>query len=325
MPKRLGAQNVFFHAMQVYYDLHSYTPPQNLVVTIGSYDGLHAGHRQIIRRTTELAQKHSAKSALITFEPHPRIALKKDASSLRLLTSLPEKIAILADLGLDILIVQNFDEAFYSQTAEDYIANFLVKTVGAKHLVIGYDHRFGLHGQGNTPMLLRHSTELGYAVHEIPAHLINENAVSSTKIRNYLLNAQVPQANLLLGYAYQLRGKVVKGDQIGRTLGYPTANVQLADAYKLCPANGIYAVNVLVNHQKFGGMLYIGSRPSLLHAKPEPRIEVFIFDFQQDIYDQTISTELLHFLRPDQKFEGLEALKNQLKADEVAARAVLGA
>ena len=292
---------------------------RNAVITIGTFDGVHCGHQQIIRHLKQVAQQYEGETVLITFEPHPRLLLGKDA--FELLSPDTEKYQLLRHFGLDNVAVTAFTPQFSQQTPQEYVADFLVKNFAPRCIVIGYDHRFGQNRAGDFVLLEQLATQYGFDVAEIPKQLVDDMAVSSTKIRHALHSGNVRLAQHLLGYDYPLSGTVVRGRQLGRTIGYPTANIAVANPLKLVPANSVYAVQVLHNKQKYGGMLNIGTRPTV--DGTNRTIEVHIFDFDEDIYDQTLQVNFVQRLRNEQKFDGLDALIAQLKKDEQEAREIM--
>lgn len=292
---------------------------RNAVITIGTFDGVHCGHQQIIRHLKQVAQQYEGETVLITFEPHPRLLLGKDA--FELLSPDTEKYQLLRHFGLDNVAVTAFTPQFSQQTPKAYIADFLVKNFAPRCVVIGYDHRFGQNRVGDFVLLEQLAAQYGFDVAEIPKQLVDDMAVSSTKIRHALHSGNVRLAQHLLGYDYPLHGTVVRGRQLGRTIGYPTANIAVANPLKLVPANGVYAVQVWHNKQKYGGMLNIGTRPTV--DGTNRTIEVHIFDFDEDIYDQTLQVNFVQRLRNEQKFDGLDALIAQLKKDEQEAREIM--
>lgn len=309
--------------MKVYFSLDQLPDFQNAVVTIGSFDGVHSGHQCILERVTQLAQSVDSQSVVITFHPHPRLMLSADGPSVSLLTTTDEKVALLEKYGVDVVVVVPFDRAFAEQSPDDYIENFLVKYFQPSHIVVGYDHRFGAKRVGDMSFLKQSAPRFGYKVVEIEQQLVNEIAVSSTKIREALAVSDVKTANRLLGHPFIFSGVVVKGQQIGREIGFPTANLQIPDRHKLLPPHGIYAVFVhLEDGRKLRGMLYRGDRP-VLKDHDNVTIEVNIFDFHEDIYDRKMSVELIDFLRPDRFFDSLESLVVQLADDERESRNVL--
>ena len=292
---------------------------RNAVITIGTFDGVHCGHQQIIRHLKQVAQQYEGETVLITFEPHPRLLLGKDP--FELLSPDTEKYQLLRHFGLDNVAVTAFTPQFSQQTPQEYVADFLVKNFAPRCIVIGYDHRFGQNRAGDFVLLEQLATQYGFDVAEIPKQLVDDMAVSSTKIRHALHSGNVRLAQHLLGYDYPLSGTVVRGRQLGRTIGYPTANIAVANPLKLVPANSVYAVQVLHNKQKYGGMLNIGTRPTV--DGTNRTIEVHIFDFDEDIYDQTLQVNFVQRLRNEQKFDGLDALIAQLKKDEQEAREIM--
>lgn len=308
--------------MQVHTSLEQLPGFTHAVITIGSFDGLHVGHRQLLNRVNRLARQRGGESVAITFDPHPRRIIYPKDTELKLLNTTAEKVALFAETGVDHLVLVPFTIAFSQLSADEYIAEFLVKNFKPSCIVIGYDHRFGLNRQGDIHYLREHGKTYGYDVIQIEPQEVENITVSSTKIRNALLSGQIEQANSLLGYAYQLNGKVVKGRQVGRSIGYPTANLQLDDAHKLIPAEGIYAARATWGNQQLEGMLYIGRRPTLDDGH-DLTIEFHIFDFNRDIYGDELSLSIIGHVRKDQEYQGLEALKRQLALDEVASRNIL--
>jgi riboflavin kinase/FMN adenylyltransferase len=308
--------------MQVHRDLSHLPPFRRAVLTIGSFDGVHAGHQHILARLREAADDLGGECVVVTFEPHPRLVLQPDAQDLHLLTDIEEKTDLLARYGVDHLVVAPFTESFSKQPPETYVADFLVRRFQPELLVIGYDHRFGQGRRGDIALLQAMAPQYGYAVEEIPRQTVDDIAVSSTKIRQALETGDLSAANHLLGHPYTLRGTVVKGDQLGRTIGFPTANLRPASVHKLVPVEGIYAVRARIENEIIGGMLYIGERPTVADGL-QRTIEVNLFDFDRDIYGRTVTLELLRWLRADEKFDGLETLRDQLRRDELAARSVL--
>ncbi len=307
--------------MKVYRSLEEFTRLDNAIVTTGTFDGVHYGHQKIISRLEELAKQYAGESVIITFFPHPRLVLFPEDNDLKLINTLDEKIELLEKSGIDHLLIIPFTKEFSRLSSLEFIQQILVDKIGTKKLVIGYDHHFGKNREGSFEHLKHYSTEYGFEVEEIPEQDINDVAVSSTKIRNAILDGNVTVANKYLGYTFSLRGIVKKGDQIGRTLGYPTANILLAESYKIIPTDGIYAVNVFLEDRKLQGMLYIGDRPTV-QGKSKV-IEVNIFDFSEDVYDQLIKVEFLQYIRGDKYFNSLEELKDALAKDELSVRNAL--
>lgn len=308
--------------MGVFTDLNELPKFRNPVVTIGSFDGVHLGHQQILRRICRLAEKTDGESIVITFHPHPRLVVYPKDKSLRLITSIDEKVDLISQYGVDHIVVVPFTVAFSQQSADEYIQKFLVGYFRPKHIVIGYDHRFGLNRQGDIKYLKWHGKEMGYEVLEIAKHEVDNIAISSTKIRNALLKGDMQPAHQMMGHPFLLTGVVVHGNKIGHSIGFPTANLEVRQPHKLIPPNGIYSVYVWHQGHRYGGMLYIGDRPTLAELKNRT-IEVNIFDFDKDIYGDKLRLELLTRIRDDAQFDGLEALSAQLAQDKEAAREAL--
>jgi riboflavin kinase/FMN adenylyltransferase len=293
----------------------------NAVVTIGTFDGVHIGHQKIIARLKEVATQHGGETVLITLYPHPRMVLFPDDNDLQLLSTQDEKTDLLRKYGIDHLVVIPFSKEFARLTSLEFVRDILVDKIGVKSLVIGYDHHFGRNREGSIEQLRELAPQFHFEVEEIPAQDIDHVNVSSTKIREALLNGEVETAKQYLGHTYSLQGTVVEGDKLGRTIGYPTANIEIGDKHKLIPADGVYAVHVLVGNERFGGMLNIGYRPTVEGKKRTT--EVNIFDFERDLYGQQLKIEFEARLRNEQKFTGLDALKEQLAQDKVNALAAL--
>lgn len=306
--------------MQVHHSIDLLPLFENAVITIGTFDGVHLGHQQIIKALLNEVQKVKGESVIITFHPHPRKIVQPD-TSLQLINTLDEKIELLEKQGIDHLVVVPFSPAFASLSADDYIKEFLVQKFRPKIIVIGYDHHFGKGRSGNFQLLDKQKEEWGYNLIEIPKHLLNEVDISSTKVRKALLNSDVQSANKLLGYDFFFEGKVVKGDQLGRELGYPTANLEYTDPDKIHLGEGVYAVEVFVAGSLKQGMLSIGKRPTLNDTIE--RVEVNIFDFNDNLYGETIRVIVKGFLRPQFKYTDLSALKSQLHQDKVNTLKVL--
>lgn len=304
--------------MKIYHQLSDFKKLDNAIVTIGTFDGVHFGHQKIIKRLCELAKASGGESVLLTFFPHPRMIIDPENQELKMINTIEEKAQILASLGVDHLIITPFTRDFSNLSANDYIKNILVDAIGTKKIIIGYDHRFGKDRLGNINTLAENAHNYGYQVEEIPEQDIDDVAVSSTKIRKALLDGDVALANNYLGYAFSIYGPVIKGDKIGRTIGFPTANIFVPETYKLIPGDGIYAVTVEMGEEKnpevYRGMAYIGQRPTINGMTRN--IEVNIFDFNREIYGQNIKMNFLAFLREDVKFTGLEALTKQLQQDK---------
>lgn len=307
--------------MKIYNNIDEFKLINNAVVTIGTFDGVHAGHRKIIATIKELAQEIGGETVILTFFPHPRMILNPEDQSIKLITTINEKAELLEELGVDHLIVTPFSRDFSNLSALEYIHDILVAKIGTKKIVIGYDHRFGKDRKGGLEDLQRLSKVYDFDVVEIPEQDINDVAVSSTKIRTALLSDDITLANQFLSYPFFITGKVIKGDQLGRQLGYPTANILIGESYKLIPADGIFAVTVEVDNVTYKGMAYIGHRPTINGMTRN--IEVNIFDFNQNIYDQQIRMNFHYFVRSDIKFTSLDALVVQLAKDRESVLALL--
>ena len=313
--------------MRVHQDLAKLPVFRRAVVTIGTFDGVHLGHRQIIAQMQEEALKVDGETVIITFHPHPRKVVRDKKGSVHLLTTMPERIRLLEGLGIDHLVVIPFTETFASIEAADYVRDFLVKQFQPHTIIIGYDHRFGRGRTGDYHLLEALAPEYGYRILEIDATLLHEASISSTRIREALLRGDVAEATALLGYPYFFEGVAVEGDKRGRTIGFPTANLAFDDPEKLLPGQGVYAVwgtimDGISAGQRFGGMMNIGTRPTVDgHAV---RTEVHLFDFSGDLYGSLLRVELCARIRGERKFDGLEALKAQLAADRLDALQLLG-
>ncbi len=307
--------------MKVHYNIDEIPEIKNAIVSQGTFDGVHLAHKKIIERLKQIASIKNGETVIITFEPHPRIVLLTLDHGLQLLSTLNEKINLLEKAGVDHLIILPFTKEFSRLSSEQFIRNILVNKLKTNTLVIGYDHRFGKNREGSFEHLKTSASLYGFEVEEIPEQDIDEIAVSSTKIRQALLNNDIQTAQKYLGNSYSLEGKVIKGKQLGRTIGYPTANIEVENLYKLIPQDGVYAVWVWYNKARFGGMLNIGNNPTI---KDKGRsIEVNIFNFDKEIYTENLKIEFVSKLRNEEKFNGLDALKNQLHLDKQNALAIL--
>lgn len=307
--------------MRIFEGLENVGQIKNPVVTIGTFDGVHIGHQKIIQQLILEAKKIDGESVLITFHPHPRLVLFPDNHNLQLLQTQAEKLQTLAENGLENVIILPFSKEFAQLSALDFVQTVLYKSLKAKKIIIGYDHQFGNDRKGNIDFLIAHANDFNYDVIEIPAEEINEVNVSSTKIRTALQDGSVEIANAFLNKPFELSGTVIKGDQLGRTIGFPTANLDLKDNTKLIPANGVYAVKVqLQNEEKpYFGMMNIGYRPTVSLAQKQS-IEIYLFDFQADLYEAHLKVSLYKRIRQEEKFVNLATLKSQLSKDEALIR-----
>jgi riboflavin kinase / FMN adenylyltransferase len=304
-----------------YNSISEFQRKGNAVVTIGTFDGVHLGHRKIISRLMELAQRQNGETVVLTFFPHPRMVLHPDDHGLKLLNTLEERISLIEKQGIDHLIVQPFTMEFSRQSSAEFVRNVLVSSLGAKTLVIGYDHHFGRNREGTYRELEELAPVYNFGLEEIQEEIVHEVAVSSTKIRKALEEGNISYANELLGYEYMLTGQVVKGDGVGKKLGFPTANIVVQEKFKLIPADGIYAVQIKTGEERYNGMLYIGNRPTF--GKTQHMIEVNIFDFEKDIYGKEITVYFRQRIRDDAKFASPEELSRQLEDDRQKALSVL--
>lgn len=301
--------------MRIYYHLDDFTPLPYAVVTSGTFDGVHLGHQKILNRLKETAQRHRGETVVLTYWPHPRLVLYPADQSLRLLNTFEEKAELLKEQGIKHLVRIPFTREFSRISSVRFITEILVENLGTRKLVIGYDHRFGKNREGSFAELQANGPRYGFDVEEIPAQDIDHVTISSSKIRAALETGDVQTARQFLGREYAITGRVIKGDQLGRVLGYPTANLDLDAHHKLVPAEGIYAVRVHHGHHNFRGMLYIGTRPTVNGTKTV--IEVNIFDFNSEIYGENLTVEFIRLLRRDARFSSLEELKNQLEKDRI--------
>lgn len=307
--------------MKIYHGIEDFARLACAVVTSGTFDGVHVGHQKILSRLRETAAKVNGETVVITFWPHPRLVLHPEDTSLKLLNTFEEKADLLKAQGIDHLVRIPFTKEFSQLTSEEFITEIIVKTIGTKKLVIGHDHHFGKNREGSFEQLILNGPKYGFDVEEIPRQDIDHVGVSSTKIRKALEEGDIDTATHFLGGYYGLTGRVVVGDKLGRLLGYPTANIEVDTAYKLIPADGIYAVTANHEHQRYDGMLYIGNRPTVNGLKRN--IEVNLFDFAKDIYGEALTVHFRKHIRGDIKFNDLEELKQQLHLDKVAALNIL--
>jgi riboflavin kinase/FMN adenylyltransferase len=325
-----------FSTMQVHRNLDQLPNFTNAVITIGTFDGVHTGHQQIIHQLKEEAERIQGETVIITFDPHPRKVLGSGKTGIKLINTLEEKIELLAQKDIDHLVIANFTEAFSQLTADQYIDEFLIRKFHPRTIIIGYDHRFGKDRKGDFQLLEDLCPTFGYTLKEIPVQVLNSVSVSSTRIREAITHAEIRAANELLGYFFFFEGRVVEGNKLGRSIGFPTANLRIENEEKLIPANGVYAVNasiclvqkdipsnglLLPNQplwdEQHMGMMNIGIRPTL--GGTNRVIEVNIFDFDKDIYGQLLRVYVKNYLRGEQRFSGLDALKGQLEKDKLNA------
>lgn len=303
--------------MNIYHSYQYFTSKKPTVVTIGTFDGVHIGHQEIIKNLVDNAKKINGEATILTFFPHPRMVLQK-SNPISLLNTINERKNLLEKTGLNNLIIEPFTKEFSRLSALEFARDVLVNHLNVKKLVIGYDHRFGRNREGSFEQLQKYGATYGFTVEEIPAQDIESVAVSSTKIRNALNEGQVAKANKYLGYNYNLTGTIVKGKALGRKHNYPTINIHIDEGYKLIPKTGVYVVNTLINNEPFYGIMNIGHRPTI--DGTHKTIEVHLLDFNADLYGKSITVKVLQRLRDEQKFDSVELLFEQIKKDELHAR-----
>lgn len=302
--------------MKVYSKIEDFKGVKNPVVTVGTYDGVHMGHQAILRKLNEIAEANDGESVLLTFFPHPRMVLFPEDNSIKLINTLKEKTDLLESFGLDHLIILPFNKDFSRITPTEYIRDFLVRDIGVKSLVIGYDHQFGRNREGDFNLLEELAPTYGFEVYEISGQDVDNIRVSSTKVRRAIEQGDIKTANEYAGHNFTITGIVVAGKKIGRTIGVPTANVEIPERHKIIPGIGVYAVYVYVNGGRYNGMLNIGMRPTINQNEEKVSIEVNLFDFNEDIYDKVVKIELVDRLRDERSFDDLEQLKDQLLKDK---------
>lgn len=307
--------------MNVYYGIQEFKKLENAVVTSGTFDGVHLGHQKILNRLNQVADLTNGQSVVITFYPHPRSVISPDNQIVKLLSTLDEKIGLLENSGVNHLLIIPFTREFSELSSEEFIQKILIETIGTKTLVIGYDHRFGKNREGGFDFLKANKEKYGFDIEEISRQDIENVVVSSSKIRNALQEGDVPSADHFLGRNYSVSGLIVKGKQLGRTIGFPTANIQVREIAKLIPSDGVYAVKVYYKDDIFGGMLNIGNRPTV--DGTYQTIEVNIFDFDQEIYGENLKVEFLQKIRNEKKFNGLDELKAQIAKDKITCKGIL--
>ena len=303
--------------MKIYRSIEEIPKIKNAIVTQGTFDGVHAAHQVIIDRLKEVAKLNHGESVIVTFDPHPRIVLYPDDHGLKLLQTLNEKIEVLNHLGIDHLIIIPFTKEFSRLSSMQFIRDIIVNKIGAKHLVVGYNHRFGKNREGDHDQLNEYASLYGFDVEEIAEQDIDNIAISSTKIRKALEAGDIITANKYLLKPFVLKGTVVQGKQLGRTIGFPTANIEVSDKNKLVPADGVYAVKVFIHNKMYGAMLNSGFRPTV--DGKHHVIEVHVFDFDETIYGQEMTIEFVDKLRDEIKFNNVNELRNQLEKDKLHA------
>ena len=300
--------------MKIYYDIENFKKVPNAVVTIGTFDGVHRGHQEILRNMVNRARELRGESVVVTFYPHPRQVLSHD-SSIRFISTQEEKIRLLETLGIDNLIIIKFTKEFAAKSSEDFIKDYIVKNIQPAVLIIGYDHHFGKGRTGDFEMLNELGSQYHFKVEKIQEQDVDNVAVSSTKIRHFLVDGDIKNANKLLGYEFSYTGKVIHGQQVGHKMGYPTANLEVAEEYQLIEKPGVYATFVDFEGTSHPAMTYIGKRPTMHDNRPQS-IETHIINFDQNLYDKEIKIRFVDFVRDDKKFDNFDALKHQIDIDE---------
>ncbi|TDO04952.1 bifunctional riboflavin kinase/FAD synthetase [Sunxiuqinia elliptica] len=308
--------------MKVYRDVSQFNVAKP-ILTVGSFDGVHLGHRKVIDRLNEIAASKKGESVIFTFAPHPRVVLSPQQNDLRLLTTLDEKIELLEQAGVDHLIIFPFTKDFSELSYTDFVRSILVTQLGIDSLVVGYDHKFGKNRKGDFEMLKGLAMAFGFELEKLDVLLSDDVNVSSTKIRHALQEGDIARANKYLGYPFRLNGTVVEGQKLGRKIQFPTANIETSDPHKIIPGYGVYAVNVLVEGETYQGMLNIGTRPTINNNADHRSIEVHIFDFDQDIYQKQLELKFLAKVREEQKFGSIDGLRSQLEQDKLDVRHLL--
>jgi riboflavin kinase/FMN adenylyltransferase len=303
-------------ALKIFHSINEFLSTKKTILTLGTFDGVHIGHRKILERVTQNTENGEYESLVLTFFPHPRMVLQGE-SEVKLLNTLSEKIALLEKIGIQNLVIHPFDETFSRLTAEEFVKTVLVDQFHIQKIIIGHDHRFGRNRTANIDDLIAFGKQHGFEVEQISVQEIDAVSISSTKIRTALLAGDMALANEFLGYEYFISGTISKGKQLGNTIGFPTANLQIDEKFKLIPRNGVYVVKSTINQKTVFGMMNIGFNPTV--AGENLSIEIHYFDFDGDLYDQKISVSLLEYLRPEQKFDSVDLLKQQLEKDKKSA------
>ncbi len=306
--------------MKIFHSINDFSSPKKTILTLGTFDGVHIGHKKILEKITQNTENEKYESLVLTFFPHPRMILQEE-SAIKLLNTITEKIDLLEKTGIENLVIHPFDESFSRLTAEEFVREILVEQFHIQKIIIGHDHRFGRNRTANIDDLIDFGKKYGFEVEQISAQEINEISVSSTKIRNALEEGDIVLANKYLGYEYFLTGTIIKGKQLGRTIGFPTANLKIEENYKLIPRNGVYIVSSIINNKTVFGMMNIGFNPTV--NGENQTIEIHFFDFEADLYHQKITVSLLHRIRSEQKFDSVVLLKEQLEKDRNYAKAFL--
>lgn len=304
--------------LKIFHSIHDFVSTKKTILTLGTFDGVHIGHKKILEKVIQNTFNSDYESVVLTFFPHPRMVLQ-EKSEIKLLNTITEKIDLLEKIGIQNLIIHPFDETFSKLTAEEFVKTILVDQLHIQKIIIGYDHRFGRNRTANINDLITYGDQFDFEVEQITVQEINDVSISSTKIRNALLEGNMELANKYLGYEYSLSGKVNKGKQLGRTIGFPTANLKIEEDYKLIPQDGVYVVQSTINKKLVKGIMNIGNNPTV--DGKNKSIEVHYFDFNEDLYHKKVSVSILHRIRSEQKFENVSQLKKQLELDTTTALA----
>jgi riboflavin kinase/FMN adenylyltransferase len=299
--------------MRIFDNLKSYSSKKESILTIGTFDGVHIGHNKILKKLVKEAKEHKLSSLIMTFFPHPRMVLKK-SHEIKMIDTMDEKIHLLEKIGVDNLIIHPFDQNFAKIRAKEFVEKILVKKLKIKEIIIGYDHRFGKDREASVDDLKTFGLQHMFTVNEIPAQEIDSIAISSTKIRDAILNGEIEKCNEFLGRNFMLTGKVVYGEGLGKKINFPTANIEIKEPYKIIPKDGVYFVRTILNSGIYFGMMNIGVRPTI--GKKDRSLEIHFFNFQDNIYDKILSIEIIRKIRDEEKFSSIDKLKIQLKKDE---------
>ncbi len=302
--------------MKIFNSIHDFKSTKKTILTLGTFDGVHVGHQKIIQKLIQNASDYNCESLILTFFPHPRMVLQ-EGSDIKLLNTIDEKTVLLKKMGLDNLIIHPFDKEFSRLTAEEFVKTILVDALHIQKIIIGYDHRFGRNRLANIDDLILYGKQYNFEVEQISAQEIDSVSISSTKIRNAILDGNIALANEYLGYKYVINGMVINGNQLGRTIGFPTANLKIEENYKLIPKNGVYIVKSTINQKTVFGVMNIGTNPTVNGENLS--IEVHFFDFDADLYNSKIEISVLERIRDEQKFDSIELLKNQIQEDKETA------
>jgi len=301
--------------MRIFDDLSKITKDENTILTLGSFDGIHLGHRKIIEKVKKKASASKCRSLLVTFYPHPRKVINY-GTEIKLLTPHEEKVRLISESGIENLLVINFTKEFSQLTSEDFVKDYLLAKIGVKEIVVGYDHHFGKGRNGDANTLGRLGIELGFEISMVEAFKLRNETVNSTAIRKALQESNIAKVSTFLGRKYSFEGIVIEGDKRGRTLGFPTANVKVSDEEKLLPSLGIYAVNFFINGERFNGLMSVGKRPTFYNAG-EIVVEVFLYDFDRDIYGCNVKVEIVDWIRGEEKFSSADDLIDQMQRDKI--------